>query len=154
MSKQWYGSIQNRLSEKVFQPIPEIGMGATLVMWSDRHPYTVVGLSDKTVFYEANVRMEDGSSKRIGREYPKHIFVKEDGFKVIKGSMQDGSAKYEYFDKEDAYEEKFIFHKASGLYRRESRTWKEGEYVPTNRTNKEATAIILGRKEKYYDPSF
>lgn len=25
-------------------PQPEVGMGATLLMWSDRHPYTIVGI--------------------------------------------------------------------------------------------------------------
>ena len=38
-----YGSVTNRLAENMIgRPEPDIGMGATLYMWSDRLPYTIV----------------------------------------------------------------------------------------------------------------
>lgn len=37
-----YGSLTNRLMENVKPPVPEVGMGATIVMYSDRHAATVV----------------------------------------------------------------------------------------------------------------
>ena len=42
-----YGSFQNRLMEGAQEIVPEIGMGATELMWSDRYPYTVVEIVSK-----------------------------------------------------------------------------------------------------------
>jgi hypothetical protein len=45
MMPRWYGSIDNRIAESAKQPeitAASVGMGATLMMWSDRHPATVV----------------------------------------------------------------------------------------------------------------
>lgn len=39
------GSLVNSIYEGVKPVKPEIGMGATFVMWSDRHAYTIVGVS-------------------------------------------------------------------------------------------------------------
>lgn len=43
---RWYGSLQNRLMERGQMPKPEVGMGATELCWSDRHPYEVVEVID------------------------------------------------------------------------------------------------------------
>ena len=37
-----YGSLVNRMSEDYKSPVPEIGMGATVLGYSDRHAYTIV----------------------------------------------------------------------------------------------------------------
>lgn len=42
----WYGSLQNRLEERTRQPMPEVGMGATAMYWSDREAYEVVAVRD------------------------------------------------------------------------------------------------------------
>lgn len=39
------GCIFNRMDERAAQPKPEVGMGATILMYSDRHAATVVGVS-------------------------------------------------------------------------------------------------------------
>lgn len=39
-----HGSLVNQLSGSVVAQ-PEVGMGATLLMWSDRYPFTVVKVS-------------------------------------------------------------------------------------------------------------
>lgn len=46
-----YGNLMNRISEHSLSPTPEVGMGATLYLWSDRYPATVtkVSPSGKTV---------------------------------------------------------------------------------------------------------
>lgn len=46
-----YGNLVNRFLEHSLSPKPEVGMGATIHMWSDRYPATVVAVSDsgKTV---------------------------------------------------------------------------------------------------------
>ena len=39
------GSLQNRLAENTEQMTPQIGMGVTVFMWSDRRAGTIVGMS-------------------------------------------------------------------------------------------------------------
>lgn len=45
MSNVWYGSLQNRLLEKVNKE-PQVGMGVTEYCWSDRHAYEVIAVKD------------------------------------------------------------------------------------------------------------
>lgn len=48
MSKSpWYGSINNRLQEGQASQAPEVGMGGTVLMWSDRNPVTVTKILSK-----------------------------------------------------------------------------------------------------------
>lgn len=44
---RWYGSLQNRLEERTRQPMPEVGMGVTECMWSDREPYEIISVEDE-----------------------------------------------------------------------------------------------------------
>lgn len=46
MSKVWYGSLNNRLMEMGVkgQPDPEVGMGATVTGYTDRHAATIVSV--------------------------------------------------------------------------------------------------------------
>lgn len=53
---------------------PEIGMGATILYWSDRTPCTIIRISKSG----------------------KHIVVQCDQYKIVSGSEVDGSAEYEY----------------------------------------------------------
>lgn len=46
MASRWYGSLNNRLDERVKSPKPEVGMGATEYCWSDRHAYEVIAVKD------------------------------------------------------------------------------------------------------------
>jgi hypothetical protein len=57
-----YGSLVNAIRNQTRSLKPEVGMGVTELMYSDRHPYTVVEiLSDKRIV----VQVDD--SKRIDR---------------------------------------------------------------------------------------
>ena len=69
----WYGSVQNRIYERVVSPEPVVGMGCTECLWSDRHPYEVIDVKDA-----------------------RHCTVRELKAKVISGHVYDGSAEYEY----------------------------------------------------------
>lgn len=171
MSKQWFGSVNNRIMERTFQQVPFVGMGATVSYYSDREAYTVTEISKETVKYTTMVKQEDGSIKEMTRIYPKYIYAAQDDYKIVSGSMQNGSAVYEFIPT-GKRGGKFIFHKASGLYRAEGQKWVEdpsitaesvkgtsipyigGYYTGSNRTKQDSTAIILGSKDKYYDPSF
>ncbi|CPW67078.1 hypothetical protein [Mycobacteroides abscessus] len=40
------GSLHNMIAANTRSAAPQVGMGATIVMWSDRHAATIVGVSD------------------------------------------------------------------------------------------------------------
>ena len=42
----WYGSITNRIDERVRSEKPVVGMGVTHYGWSDRDPYEVIEVID------------------------------------------------------------------------------------------------------------
>src|SRR5262245_17766332 len=46
-----YGNLINRIEEHTKNPVPEVGMGATIYLWSDRLPGTItkVSPSGKTI---------------------------------------------------------------------------------------------------------
>ena len=51
-----YGSLVNRLMENAGPPIPEVGMGGTILMYSDRHAVTVVEiLSPKRILVQQDI---------------------------------------------------------------------------------------------------
>ena len=43
---RYYGSLTNRIEERVKSATPEIGMGVTEMMYSDRVPYEVIAIKD------------------------------------------------------------------------------------------------------------
>jgi hypothetical protein len=50
---KWYGSLTNRLAENTKSPKPEVGMGVTFMMYSDRHAGTIVEvLSPKKIMVQ------------------------------------------------------------------------------------------------------
>jgi len=77
---RWYGSLQNRLMENSRSAVPEVGMGVTEFLWSDREPYEVIAVQDD-----------------------RHISARRLGYKVVSGSCHDGSAEYEYFSDPDGH---------------------------------------------------
>jgi hypothetical protein len=49
------GSFYNNLMAKVQGPTPELGMGVTELCWSDRNPYTIIGIvNEKTLIVQAD----------------------------------------------------------------------------------------------------
>lgn len=48
MSRQWYGSLNNRVEEnRMFCDEIKVGTGVTKYSWSDRHAYEVVAVKDQ-----------------------------------------------------------------------------------------------------------
>ena len=39
-----HGTLQNAIADQTRSQVPEVGMGVTEIMFSDRHPYTVVAI--------------------------------------------------------------------------------------------------------------
>ena len=51
-----HGSLQNAMYDQTRSKVPEIGMGVTEVMYSDRHPYTITAiLSAKRIQVKADI---------------------------------------------------------------------------------------------------
>lgn len=103
MSSRWYGNIMNRLAENSKSPDPVVGMGATELMWSDRHPYEIISVKDAR---HCDVRELDHAlvpgSDWLSGNYTyssnpegivKHLFKKSNGIWVerIGESRREGS---------------------------------------------------------------
>lgn len=62
MSRQWYGSLNNRLEEgRQFCETIEVGTGVTEYSWSDRHAYEVVAVKD-----QKHISIREYDHKAIG----------------------------------------------------------------------------------------
>lgn len=134
------GTQTNSLTNHIYargtigQPKPDVGMGATILLWSDRNPATITSV------------IEIGGSKKFLYE----ITVVEDGVKVVKGSQQDGSAEYKYTPRLDGYVMTFRSLKATGQW---MQCAKDENGKPGYRKG-QGHGLRIGEREKYYDPSF
>lgn len=123
------GSLVNHLYSRMTdgQPQPEVGMGATLLGWTDRHAATV-----SSVF-------QVGKALFIG--------VKRDHAKRIDKNGFSESQEYEYTANTDAYEE---FFKFDGKFWHSVRKNEEtGRWKKTG-----GGGIRIGKREAYWDPCF
>lgn len=122
-----YGSFHNNHYARATkgQPTPVVGMGATILLWSDRHAATIVSVGGKP---DAWV-----------------IEVQEDRAKVISGSDFDGSADYEYSPRPNGRIHTFRFK--DGVWRELDR---EGRLMPKG----SGSGLRIGDRLEYRDPSF
>ena len=108
------------------QPQPTVGMGVTILSYSDRAPGTIVEIG------------------LVGRELL--IVVQEDGWKCVQGSPHDGSAEYDYFPK--IGNPRMFFRLRNGawerIYKTDRNRWKILQ----------RGGISIGQRNRYYDPSF
>ena len=116
MAFMQYGSLFNGLMANSKQPAPEVGMGATMLMWSDRHAATILEVTDNgkslTVQRDKAIRtdehgMSDSQSYRYESdpEGAVHTFtLRKNGRWVRKGEpIRDGMGlivghRQEYYD--------------------------------------------------------
>lgn len=61
---KWYGSVTNRIEERIEGVKPEIGMGVTEYLWSDRNAYEIIDVID-----EKHFKMRRYDVKNIGSGY-------------------------------------------------------------------------------------
>lgn len=120
--------INNIMSRQVIgQPEPEVGMGATILMWTDRRAATI------TKVYPGKLTL---------------IEVTHDYATVTSGSSFDGSAVYDYKPNPSGQKDHF---------RREANgQWNPVRYnEATGRWNKTSGhGLKIGVREEYRDPSF
>ena len=129
------GSVINHLYSRMVigEPKPEVGMGATILSWSDRDAGTIVSV------------VEIGGSKRWLYE----IEIRLDHARVVSGSGHDGSAVYEFSP--EPHGGVYVFRKE-----RESGKWIEMRRDPLSgklRVSK-GHGLRIGARDKYRDPSF
>jgi hypothetical protein len=100
----------------------KVGDGVTFLHWSDRSPGTVAEIQN----FKSGPKA--GTPRRIG--------VRADDYKVIKGSVHDGSAVYEITPNPEARVSWFLLTKKG---------WKrEGG----------STFLRVGERDVYSDPTF
>ena len=120
-----YGSMINMLSDGVAKFDPEVGMGATVLMWSDRSPATIVRVD----------RFKSGPSKG---EVSAVWITGDTATRIDKNGMSDAQ-KYSYETNWDGFKAKYTKRK-DGRFRR------VGE--------ESGATLRIGSREKYYDYSF
>ena len=125
------GSVINHLYSRMTkgQPDPEVGMGATICHWSDRSAGTIIAVE------------KDKQGRWL-------LQVQGDHYKVVSGSVHNGSAVYEYSPNPEG---------GISRYRFENERWCELRFNPeSGRWNKakSGNGLIIGRRDRYYDPSF
>ena len=120
------GSLVNHIYSRSKSPVPEIGMGATLLSWSDRHPATIIDIFTKGKF--TYIKVQDDDAKRIDTN----------------GISE--SQDYEYTRNPDG---------AIRFFRFKNDVWESVYIDPdTNRFKKGVGSVMLGMRQEYYDFSF
>lgn len=122
-------SLNNHLYSRMTngQPEPVVGMGATILMWSDRGAGTIIAVTET-------------SKGRV-------LTVQNDSSKVVGGSGHDGSAEYEYERNPNGRIKHF----------RWAGTWTqvmEGAKPGTFKKGSVSNGLRIGEREEYRDPSF
>lgn len=115
------------------QPTPTVGMGATTLLWSDRHACTITKV----------LPQKDGGWM---------VLVQEDLARVISGSCFDGSARYDYHPNPDGAEWYFRFDA-----RNPDKGWRKVSVNPaTGRWvyGDGSVRLKIGVRDEYRDPHF
>lgn len=127
------GSVINNLMSRgvIGQPKPKVGMGVTILMWTDRVAGTIVNVEEV-----------------ISKRWLYLIEVQQDRSKVVAGSSFDGSAEYAYEANASAPIEPFGFD-------RKLQRWTEIRRNEAGRVVKvDGRGLRIGEREEYRDPSF
>lgn len=66
-----FGNLNNRLMENIAPAVPEVGMGATILSFSDRHAATVVEIltPKKVVIQRDNAKRTDSNGMSESQDY-------------------------------------------------------------------------------------
>lgn len=119
-----YGSLMNRIFEDMRMPEPEVGMGATAFMYSDRHALTIVAVHKNKAGKATAVEVTRDNAKRVDTL-----------------GMTDSGQRYEYTSNPDG-------HRTTYTLRR------NGSWVRKGETISGGQRIGIGQRDEYHDFSF
>lgn len=113
-----FGNLTNRVMEGSCQPAPEVGMGVTECMWSDRHAYTIVAvISDRQIVVQRDkaVRTDNnGLSESQSYSYErdpdgerKTVTKRKNGKWVTKGDALKGGTGWLIGERNEYYDPSF-----------------------------------------------
>jgi len=118
------GSLMNHVFSG-YNDEPAVGMGATILMWSDREPATIIEVNQKK----------------------RYIVVQEDRAERIDNNGMSEAQQYAYSPNPEG--SKRIYRKMK------NGRWQEHYINPeTNRLVKAGGYLSIGEREKFYDFSF
>jgi hypothetical protein len=145
-------SVVNHLHARgvIGQPEPTIGMGVTILGWSDRHPGTIVEIFT------------------IGKNTA--IRVQADDYKLVSGSTQSESQGYEFTPNPNGSKSVFM-READGTWHEmthkvkdyiEKPRFKNGEQIGVDHrpvlsarwSKTRGHGLRIGERGAYYDPTF
>lgn len=141
------GSLVNHIHSRgvIGQPSLTIGMGATELLWTDRHALTIVeivvagpGGKGECVWTGDAIQASD----------VKRIATTSDKTKVVRGSGHDGSAEYEYTSDMDGHRSWWAVGR-DGLWKSVRRNEATGRWVSAGERG-----LRIGERDEYRDPSF
>lgn len=118
------GSLVNHIYSRTAHPAPQTGMAATLLMWSDREPATVIYVSDKLVQVQC-----------------------DSAVRTDLNGMSD-SQTYEYFRNPRGAVYEFSKNRAGAW------EYSVLNPVTGRRNKASGTRVIFGRRDKHIDFSF
>lgn len=127
------------------QPALTVGMGATELLWTDRHALTIVEI---VVAGPGGKGESIWSGDSIQASDIKRIATTQDNSKVIAGSGHDGSAEYEYTSNLDGHRTWWRVGKG-GLWESIRLNEESGRWVKHGERG-----LRIGEREEYRDPSF
>lgn len=120
------GSLVNHMYSRMTagEPEPTVGMGVTMLSWTDRNAGTIV---------EVNMKK-------------RYIAVTEDSTRRIDNNGMSESQEYEYTTVMDGHRDYYRKDKKG--------QWRRCYYNENNRLVFTTGGLIIGRRESYYDFSF
>ena len=130
---KWYGSVQNRISAECEMPKPEVGMGVTELLWSDRDPWEVIEVVND-----------------------KKIRIRELGYERTDNDGISEHQEYEFFPNPDGDVKTLVLR--NGKWRDLKKEYVNDAngkqvLVETRRLGR-GSQWLIGRAERYYDFSF
>lgn len=103
-----YGTLTNQIYSETKQSFPNVGDGATLIFWSDRHAYTVVAVGNKYVLVTRDlVKQTDSNFENGPQEYsystdveavPQKAMLRKDGNYYLGGHVLKIGFRDEFYD--------------------------------------------------------
>lgn len=126
------GSLVNHILSQTDKRDPEIGMGVTILGWTDRHPGTIVEIQ-----------------RKYGQIQPNIIGITCDRFERIDNNGMSEIQEYKFTTVSDGH---VSYYKKDG-----KGNWRSVHMNENGRwiyNDSKSNHLVIGRRERYYDFSF